>query len=465
MATTATQSANSGYVLTDWRPEDPQFWESEGKRIATRNLWISIPNLLLAFSVWMVWSVVVAKMPAIGFDFSVGQRFWLAALPGLSGATLRIFYSFMVPIFGGRKWTAISTASLLLPAIGIGFAVQNPESSYVTFLILALMCGFGGGNFASSMANIAFFYPKKSKGNALALNAGLGNLGVSVMQFLVPIVITIGVFGAIGGEPQQLSDGGQLFIQNAGFIWVPFLLVSAIAAWFGMNDIADAKSSFSEQSIIFSRKHNWIMCVLYTGTFGSFIGYAAGFPLLMRTQFPEVDVLRYAFLGPLVGALSRAATGWISDKFGGGRVTFWTFIGMIIAVFGVLQFLPSEASPTGNFWGFFACFMALFFLTGVGNASTFQMIPSIMRKEVPRLMPNLDEAATLKQSERESAAIIAFTSAIAAYGAFFIPKLYGTSIAMTGAPNGALWAFLCFYAVCAVVCWVFYSRKSAPVPC
>ncbi len=465
MATTETLSANSGYLLTDWRPETAKFWESEGKRIATRNLWISIPNLLLAFSVWMVWSVVVAKMPAIGFDFSVGERFWLAALPGLSGATLRIFYSFMVPVFGGRKWTAISTASLLLPALGIGFAVQNPDTSYATFLILALMCGFGGGNFASSMANIAFFYPKKSKGNALALNAGLGNLGVSVMQFLVPIVITIGVFGAFGGAPQQLSDGGQLFIQNAGFIWVPFLAISAIAAWFGMNDIADAKSSFAEQSIIFSRKHNWIMCILYTGTFGSFIGYAAGFPLLMRTQFPEIDVLRYAFLGPLVGALSRAATGWISDKFGGGRVTFWTFIGMIIAVFGVLQFLPSEASPAGNFWGFFACFMALFFLTGVGNASTFQMIPSIMRKEVPRLMPNLDEAATLKQSEREGAAIIAFTSAIAAYGAFFIPKLYGTSIAMTGAPNGALWAFLGFYAICAGICWVFYSRKSAPVPC
>lgn len=465
MATTQTLSANRGYQLTDWRPEDPQFWESEGKRIATRNLWISIPNLLLAFSVWMVWSVVVAKMPAIGFNFSVGERFWLAALPGLSGATLRIFYSFMVPIFGGRKWTAISTASLLLPAIGIGFAVQNPETSYVTFLILALMCGFGGGNFASSMANIAFFYPKATKGNALALNAGLGNLGVSVMQFVVPLVITMGVFGAIGGEPQTLSDGGQLFVQNAGFIWVPFIALSAIAAWFGMNDIADAKSSFAEQSIIFSRKHNWIMCVLYTGTFGSFIGYAAGFPLLMRTQFPEVDVLRYAFLGPLVGALSRAATGWVSDKFGGGRVTFWTFLGMIVAVFGVLQFLPSEASPGGNFWGFFACFMALFFLTGVGNASTFQMIPSIMRQEVPRLMPSLDEAATLKQSERESAAIIAFTSAIAAYGAFFIPKLYGTSIAMTGAPNGALWAFLGFYAVCAVICWVFYSRKSAPVPC
>ncbi len=464
MAIAATPMPNKGHTLTDWRPEDSEFWESQGRAIASRNLWISIPNLLLAFSVWMVWSVVVAKLPAIGFNYTTGQLFWLAALPGLSGATLRIFYSFMIPIFGGRKWTAISTASLLLPALGIGFAVQNPDTSYVWFLILALMCGFGGGNFASSMANIAYFYPKKTKGNALALNAGLGNAGVSVMQFVVPLVITAGVFAAIGGEPQTLSDGSQLWLQNAGFIWVPFIALAAIAAWFGMNDIADAKASLGDQLSILKRKHNWIMCILYTGTFGSFIGYSAGFPLLMKTQFPDVNVLQFAFLGPLVGALSRAATGWISDKFGGGRVTFWVFLGMIVAVFGVLQFLPL-GDTAGNFWGFFACFMALFFLTGVGNASTFQMIPSIMRQEIPRVEPGLDKAASLKVAERESAAIIAFTSAIAAYGAFFIPKSYGTSIAMTGGPAAALWGFLIFYAVCAVITIIFYARKSAPVPC
>lgn len=464
--TTKTTPRQSGHVLTDWRPEDPQFWASQGKAIATRNLWISIPNLLMAFSVWMVWSVVVAKMPAIGFDFSVSERFWLAALPGLSGATLRIFYSFMIPIFGGRKWTALSTASLLLPALGIGYAIQDPGTSYTTFLILALFCGFGGGNFASSMANIAYFYPKNVKGQALAMNAGLGNLGVSVMQFVVPLVITMGVFGALGGEPQQLSTGGQLFLQNAGFIWVPFLIVGTIAAWFGMNDIADAKASLGDQLSILKRRQNWIMCILYTGTFGSFIGYSAGFPLLMRTQFPDVNVLQYAFLGPLVGALSRAATGWISDKFGGGRVTFWVFLGMILSVFGVLQFLPSGAGAAdGNFWGFFACFMALFFLTGVGNASTFQMIPSIMKQEIPRLLPSLDATQMQRTIERESAAIIAFTSAIAAYGAFFIPKAYGTSISMTGAPHGALWGFLVFYVVCGLITWIVYSRKGAPVPC
>jgi NNP family nitrate/nitrite transporter-like MFS transporter len=442
-------------VLEDWRPEDQQFWAEKGRAVARRNLWISIPALLLAFSVWMVWSVVVARLPAIGFDFTPGQLFWLAALPGLSGATLRIFYSFMVPIFGGRLWTTLSTASLLLPAMGIGYAVQNPDTPYLIFLVLALLCGFGGGNFASSMANIGYFFPKAEKGNALALNAGLGNLGVSVMQFLVPIVITAGVFGALGGQPQTMSDGGQLWMQNAGFVWVPFILAATIAAWLGMNDIADARASFADQAVIFGRKQNWLMCILYTGTFGSFIGYSAGFPLLTRLAFPEVNALNYVFLGPLVGALSRAATGWISDKFGGGRVTFWTFALMIVATFGVISFLG-----LGSFVGFFACFMALFFLTGVGNASTFQMIPVIMGREIPRLMPHLGAEERKRQIAMESGAIVAFTSAIAAYGAFFIPKAYGTSIAMTGSAVGALWGFLIFYVICVVITWVVYTRRG-----
>ena len=464
MATVDIHPQPRGRTLVDWRPEDAGFWSAAGRGVAQRNLWISIPCLLLAFSVWMVWSVVVARLPAIGFDFTTSELFLLAGLPGLSGATLRIFYSFMIPIFGGRLWTTLSTASLLIPSIGIGFAVQDPDTPYSMFVILALLCGFGGGNFASSMANINYFFPKAQKGNALALNAGLGNLGVSVMQFVVPLVITMGLFGSLGGEAQTISDGGRLWLQNAGFVWVPFLAIAALAAWFGMNDIADAKASLSEQLSILKRKHNWLMCVLYIGTFGSFIGYSAGFPLLMKTQFPEVNALSYAFLGPLVGALSRAATGWVSDRFGGGRVTFWTFLGMILAVIGVIWFLPLGGTA-GNFWGFFACFMALFFLTGVGNASTFQMIPSIMRQEIPRLLPDLDDAATRKTAEREAGAIIAFTSAIAAYGAFFIPKAYGSSIAMTGGPGAALWGFAIFYAVCVVVTWAFYTRRGAPVPC
>lgn len=451
-------------VLTDWRPDEERFWRREGSSIARRNLWISIPALLLAFAVWMVWSVVVAKLPAIGFDYSANQLFWLAALPGLSGATLRIFYSFMVPIFGGRKWTAISTASLLIPSIGIGLAVQNPDTSYTTFLILALLCGFGGGNFASSMANISFFFPKKSKGNALALNAGLGNLGVSVMQFAVPLVITASVFGMIGGEPQILSEGGKIWLQNAGFIWVPFLIIATLAAWFGMNDIASVRASFSEQAIIFRRRHNWIMGVLYTGTFGSFIGYSAGFPLLATNQFPHANALQYVFLGPLVGALSRAATGWVSDRLGGGRVTFGVFVVMIAAVLGVLFFLNMR-EQAGAFWGFFAMFMLLFFATGVGNASTFQMIPVIFRKEVGRLMPELNEKEQIQQAEKESAATIGFTSAIAAYGAFFIPKAYGTSIGLSGGVEAALYGFIGFYFICLFLTWWYYTRRNAEIRC
>lgn len=289
----------------------------------------------------------------------------------------------MVPIFGGRLWTTLSTASLLIPAMGIGYAVQNPETPYLIFVVLALLCGLGGGNFSSSMANIGFFFPRAEKGNAMALERGPGNLGVSIMQFLVPVVITMGVFGAVGGQPQQLSDGGQVWMQNAGFIWVPFIIASTIAAWLGMNDIADAKSSFREQAVIFSRRHNWIMCLLYVGTFGSFIGYSAAFPMLTKLAFPGVNALQYAFLGPLIGALSRAGSGWLADRVGGGRVTFGVFLGMIGSVLVILQGLNG-----GSFTLFFAGFMALFFFSGVGNSSTFQMIPVIMRKEIARLYPN-----------------------------------------------------------------------------
>jgi NNP family nitrate/nitrite transporter-like MFS transporter len=454
--------ALGGHLLQDWRPEDKTFWQDKGRAIARRNLWISIPALLLAFAVWMVWSVVVAKLPAVGFKFTTDQLFWLAAMPGLSGATLRIFYSFMPPVFGGRMWTTLSTWSLIVPAIGIGLAVQNPGTPYIIFLILALLCGFGGGNFASSMANISFFFPKAEKGNALALNAGLGNLGVSVVQFVIPFVITAGVFGWLGGDPlaaAEATGSNKLWLQNAGFIWVPFIVVSAFAAWFGMDDLATMKASFADQSVIFQRKHNWIMCWLYTGTFGSFIGYSAGFPLLAKTQFPQVDSLKFVFLGPLVGALSRSATGWLSDRYGGGRVTFWVFLLMIGAVGGVLYFLGIKTEPNA-FWGFFAMFIILFFATGVGNASTFQMIPAIMRTEMPRLEPKMKAPDRQRQAEMESAAIIGFTSAIAAYGAFFIPKAYGSSIALTGGPEAALWGFMAFYVTCVFVTWFFYTRRG-----
>jgi NNP family nitrate/nitrite transporter-like MFS transporter len=434
--------------ITDWRPEDPVFWEAAGRKLARRNLWISTYCLLLAFAVWMVWSVVVAKLPAAGFQFTPDQLFWLAALPGLSGATLRIFYSFVVPLFGGRLWTAISTASLLIPAFGIGYAVQNPETPYLIFIVLALLCGFGGGNFASSMANISFFFPKAEKGSALAINAGLGNLGVSLMQFVVPLAITVAVFGVLGGEPQTVGEGSQLWVQNAGFLWIPFILVGTVLAWFGMDDLATIKASFADQAAIFERLHTWLMCWLYLGTFGSFIGFSAGFPLLARLAFPDVDSLKYVFLGPLIGALSRAGTGGLADRFGGGRISLIVFLAMMGSVGGMIWFLDA-----GSFWGFFATVMLLFFFSGVGNASTFQMIPAIWRETIGR-------TCEPGQADREAAAVIGFTSAIAAFGAFFIPKAYGASIAGTGSANLALWGFLLFYLTCALLTYAVYVRPG-----
>jgi NNP family nitrate/nitrite transporter-like MFS transporter len=447
-------------AIKDWRPEDAAFWSTTGQRIARRNLWISVPCLLLSFAVWMVWSVVVAKLPAVGFAFTNEQLFWLAALPGLSGATLRVVYGFMPAVFGGRLWTTVTTWSLLIPALGMGFAVQDPMTAYWIFLVLALSCGLGGGNFASSMANISFFFPKAEKGGALALNAGLGNLGVSVVQFVVPLAITYSVFGWLGGSPETATVGGvttSLWLQNAGFVFVPFIVASAFAAWFGMNDIATMKASFADQAIIFRRRHNWIMCWLYTGTFGSFIGFSAAFPLLSRILFPEVDALAYAFLGPMVGALARAGAGKPSDRFGGGRITFWVFAAMILGTLGILYAIGIKGDALG-FPVFLASFLFLFAASGVGNASTFQMIPAIMRREVARLEPGLTGAALMKQSDKESAAIIGFTSAVAAYGAFFIPKSFGSSIAATGGAEVALYGFLVFYVTCIAVTWWFYTR-------
>ena len=464
----------AGRVLHVWTPEDKAFWEREGEAVAKLNLWISVPALFLAFAVWQVWSVVAVGLPALGFKFSTNQLFWLAAAPALSGATLRIFYSFMVPLIGGRRWTAISTATLLIPALGIGIAVQDNTTTYPTMLILALLCGLGGGNFSSSMANISFFFPKERKGSALGVNAGLGNLGVSVVQFLSPLVVTAGIFGIFGGEAQTIVRNGQtvsVWTQNAAFVWVPWIALAALAAWFFMNDIADAKASFAAQAAIFRRKHNWLMCFLYLGTFGSFIGYAAGFPLLIKSQFPGVNPLAYAWLGPLVGAAIRPFGGWLADKAGGAGVTFWNFIVMALAVCGVLWFLPSGPSG-GSFTGFFLMFLVLFLTTGIGNGSTFRMIPVIFLNQKLSALQSRgeahDEAAksqAIKDGNTEGAAAVGFAGALGAYGGFFIPKSYGSSIAATGGPEFALWMFAVFYALCVVVTWWYYARKKAEMPC
>ncbi len=456
-------------ILTQWHPEDTSFWQSTGRAIARRNLWLSVPALLLAFAVWQVLSVTLTYLPNVGFKYGKEELFTLVGLPALSGATMRIVYSFVVPIFGGRRWTAISTASLLIPLIGLGFAVQDVNTPLWQMQMWALLCGFGSANFSSSMSNISFFFPKSEKGTALGINAGLGNLGVSVVQFVVPVVVTMGVF-ALGADVQTYTKGEQvknIWVQNAAFFWVPFVAISAIAAWFGMNDIASAKASFKEQSVIFKRRDTWLMCVLYLGTFGSFIGFAAGFGLLMKSQFPQVNATQYVFLGALIGAIARVIGGKVSDKIGAARVTSMVFIGMIVAVLGVVYFLPQQdVEGSGSFQGFFACFIALFALTGVGNASTFAQVPKIFYAVAREA---LGTKATAEQRElianKEAAAVLGFSAAIGAYGGFFVPKSYGVSISATGGVKAALIVFIVYYVLCLCINWWFYARKGAPRPC
>lgn len=454
------------HVLTTWKPEDINFWEQEGSKIAYKNLFISIPALVLAFSVWMLWSIVAVNLNKAGFDFTPNQLFWLAALPSLSGAVLRVFYSFLVPIFGGRRWTAISTAMLLIPTLGIGFALKDPSTSYSTLLILALLCGLGGGNFSSSMANISFFFPKARKGLATGLNAGVGNLGVSLAQFAIPIAIGFSVFGGIGGGP-QVVDGDAVWMQNAGFIWVPFIVIISVVAWFGMNDIADAKGSFKEQAIIFKRKHNWIMCWLYVGTFGSFIGFSAGFAMLSNLLFPDSNGVAYAFLGPLIGSLTRSVGGGISDKLGGARVTLYTFTAMAAIVVVLFFVIPTDSS-SGHFLLFLLLFILLFALSGIGNGSTFRMIPVIFALKHARFATGKSEAEQDKArlaANKESAAVLGFTGAVGAFGGFFIPRSFGTSISMTGGIEAALVSFFIFYLSCMATTWWFYARRNAVMPC
>jgi NNP family nitrate/nitrite transporter-like MFS transporter len=456
------------HVIDHWNPEDKGFWERSGRSVATRNLWLSIPALTLAFVVWMLWSVVVVHLPTAGFRFTTNQLFWLAALPALCGATLRIFYAFAVPLVGGRRFTALATASLLLPALGIGLAVQAPDTPYEVMVVLALLCGLGGGNFASSMSNISFFYPRVQKGYALGMNAGLGNLGVSLVQIVVPLVISAGVFGVLGGAPRTTPEGASLWLQNAGFVWVPFIAASALAAWFGMNDLAHAKAGFAEQAVIFRRRHNWLMCWLYLGTFGSFIGYSAGLPLLMQSQFPQVNALHVAWLGPLLGALARPLGGWMADRLGGARVTLWAFVAMVAGLLVVLQCLPGRDAAGGSVAGFLAGFMLLFAAAGIGNGSTFRMIPLIFLTERQRAADREDAAAqerAQQEANKEAAAALGFASAVGAYGGFFIPKSYGSSIALTGGPEAALVAFIAFYLTCIAITWWNYSRRYAPLPC
>ncbi len=528
--------------IKEWDVENSEFWSRTGKKVANRNLWISIPSLLTGFAVWLYWGIITVQMLNLGFPFEKAELFTLAAIAGLTGATLRIPSSFFIRIAGGRNTIFFTTALLMLPAAGTGIALQDMNTPLWVFQILAFLSGFGGGNFASSMSNISFFYPKRMQGLALGLNAGLGNAGVTTMQILVPLVMTFGIFG---GEPMILQNtsgtligkipaGTETYIHNAGFVWLLFLVPLAFAGWFGMNNIrtdevspnigspvgamskiagmlligfitaavglyiilpaptglgapgwakwpviagilfatvmlmkmipGDIKPNLQRQFKIFSNKHTWVMSVIYTMTFGSFIGYSAGFALAIKVVFGfqhiEVDgvmthdlanpngpsALMYAWMGPFIGALIRPVGGWIADKVGGAKVTQIVSIVMIASALGVAYYLKAayqSATPEEFFMPFFLLFLVLFAATGIGNGSTFRTIAMVFPKE-------------------QAGPALGWTSAVAAYGAFIIPKVFGEQIKMA-TPEVALYGFAIFYTVCLLLNWWYYLGPKAEV--
>jgi len=436
--------------LSAWTPEDPVFWESRGKSLAWKTLTITTLNLMMAFIVWFVVSALVVRLPNVGFKLSATELFWLAAMPGLSAGILRTIHTFLVPIYGTRHVVAFSTLSLLIPALGWFFAIQDPTTPYWVLLLLSFLAGLGGGNFSSFMPSTSLFFPKRLQGTALAIQAGLGNFGVSVVQFVTPWIIGFALFGTLAGDPLTFTKGDvskPMWLQNAALIYVPFIVVFAIAAWVMLKSVP-VRANVREQFDIFGNKHTWTMTSLYIMTFGSFSGFAATFPLLIKQLYGGLpggpDPLVYAFYGPLIGSAARVLGGPISDKFGGAIVTQISGIGLLACLIGVTLY----TSPTSmeQFPMFVGLMLGVFFFTGVGNASTFKQMPMIFEP-------------------RQAGGVIGFTAAMAAFGPFIWGSLVGVSVAATGSINAFLYGLAVFYIINVAINWWFYARTGAEKPC
>ncbi|MEV0649677.1 MFS transporter [Phytomonospora sp. NPDC050363] len=445
--TTVTTTRTGRRWIGDWRPDDPDFWRAGGRAVARRNLVFSIFSEHLAFSVWLLMSVVAVSLPAAGFAFSVDQLFWLVAVPNLVGGFTRIPYTVAVARFGGRQWTIVSSALLLIPLTLMIHALTTPGTPYWVFMAAAVTAGLGGGNFASSMASISYFFPERGKGLALGLNAAGGNVGVAVVQFAVPAVIGVGVIGAAQGE--------GLWLHNAPLLWVLPVVAATVCAWAFMDNLSVARTPLRRQIEALRSRHAWIIAVLYIGTFGSFIGYSAAFPLVIKAAFPDMAAMWIAAVGPLVGSAARPVGGWLSDRIGGARVTSASFafmgLGTVAAMFGI---------AAGSFALFFGAFLVLFVFSGVGNGSTFRMIPAVFRAEAG----SAPTEEALARSRGRAAAVIGFASAVGAVGGFLIPRGFGSSLAATGSIDTALWVFLAGYACCLALTWWSYQRAPRAIP-
>lgn len=428
-------------ILACWNPEDAGFWEKYGKRIATQNLYTSTWALVLSFVAWTLWATIAAKLKFIGFNFSDDQIFTLAALPGLVGATGRLFYTYLPGLIGGRNSTFITTALLLLPLFGLGRALQDPTTSYETFVLLVSFIGIAGANFSASMANIGFFFPKANKGFALGINAGIGNLGVSLIYLTAPILLGWNLSSLFGeGVP---GPDGMMYVQNVCYFWTIPTALTLVLVWLFMDNLPLPKQSPKSMMSIFGNKHTWLMCWIYTCGFGSFIGFSAALGLLVAKEFPEMPFSYAAFLGPFIGAGIRPVGGLLADKMdSGSRVTLISLFVMLGASFLVLFGVEAHRFPV-----FFGAFLLLFLTTGFINGASFRMIPYIFNNPF------------------HSSLVTGFTAAIAAYGAFFIPKLFGFAYANYGAVAPAFYILIAFTVSTIVITWYFYDRKGSGIRC
>ena len=434
----------TGRVIQGWNPEEPDHWDS---RIAWRTLVISTYSMIMAFCVWFLVSTIAPRLNSIGFHFSTGQLYWLASMPGLSAGLIRLVYTFLPPVIGTRKLVGLSSLLYLIPMVGWFFAVQRPGTSFTTLLVLAFLCGIGGGSFSGYMPSTGYFFPKRLAGTALNLQAGIGNLGMSLIQVAGPWLMGFGLLG-LGFVPSQRAANQEIWVYNAAIFFVPWTVFAAILAFTLLKDVP-IKADIRQQFDIFGNTNTWLMTMMYVLTFGLFSGFSAQFALLINSTYGSMSLLAgkftdlpagatYAFLGPLIGSLVRIAWGPLCDRFGGAIWTLVSALGMAATLFFSAAFLrPSDPSQfPGLLWGM----LAMFFFAGVGNAGTFKQMPMIMPK-------------------RQAGGAIGFTAAVASFGPFFV------GVALSGLPP-TVWFVICgsYALVCAGVCFVMYARRGAPYP-
>ncbi|HPU12259.1 MAG TPA: MFS transporter [Aeromicrobium sp.] len=428
--TTSTLAHRPGRWIDGWDPENEQQWQAEGKPIANRNLTVSVFAEFFGFMMLGVWSIVVPNLPAAGFEYTTDQLYWLIAVPGLAGAAMRIVYTFMVPIFGGRNWTVISSLLLLIPGISLAWAVSNPDTSFAMMLLVASLAGFGGGNFASSMVNISFFYPQAEKGKALGINAAGGNLGTGIVQLIVPLIIT---------------TGAGIALDRAGLIFIPAAILSALAAFLVMHNLSNAHSDLKSYAFAVRNPHTWILSFLYIGTFGSFLGFSLTFPTLMKTMHPDVPI-QLAFVGAVTGALSRPLGGALADRLGGTWVTMASYAVMAAGVTGLVFTYATASFPV-----FLALFLVLFAAAGIGNGSVYRMIPITFQI-------GADTTQKRELGHRAAAGCIGIAGAVGALGSFFVPRTFASF-----GIEGGLWIFAGTYLVMLVVAWGVYARPGSEI--